>query len=328
MKEDVFLEIIKEALPESEGYIGDDTVYLPRKDTILTQDTLVENVHFKRSTISPYYLGRKSIAVNLSDIAAAGGNPAHVMISLSLPENTREKFVEEFYRGVHDICKEYDVVVIGGDLTRASEIMVSICAIGFGAGLIPASRKNAKVGDIVIVTGNFGSSRAGLEILENYETYTHTLPKDIRKKFVEAHINPVPRVKEARVLLRMAKKMTMMDASDGLADALYKICVNSDVGMTIDFNDVPFDKDMGFVTENELKIIKWILFGGEDYELVATVSPQIYQRYLDNNVPIKKIGTVIPVYGGSPCPFIETKNKILKIDSAVLKKELYSHFEG
>ncbi len=319
MKEDYFLEIIKKTLPESADFIGDDTAYIAEKDLILTQDTLIEDIHFRKSTISPYYLGRKSIAVNLSDIAAAGGVPAYALISLSMPENIEKTFIEEFYKGVHDICREYEIFVVGGDLTKSFQITISVCLVGFGNGLIPAGRKNAKAGDYVIVTGNFGSSRAGFEILENH------LASDTLLKFVEAHVNPIPRIKEGRKILEIAQTPALMDASDGLADALSKICLFSNVEMRINFDDIPYDKDLSLLAKNEEEIFKWILFGGEDYELVGTVSEQSYKKLVDSKIPVKKIGVVVSP-DNLPCPYVKFGNKIIKIDAELINKELFKHF--
>lgn len=326
MKEDLFIDLIKKTLPESAHFIGDDTAYVFKKDLIITQDTLIEDVHFRKSTISPYYLGRKSIAVNLSDIAAAGGEPCYALISLSLPEDTEQNFIEEFYKGVHDICKEYGVLVIGGDLTRAFQITISVCAIGLGNGLIPANRRNAKAGDFVIVTGNFGSSMAGLEILENKAEIENNISGEIIKKFIEAHINPVPRIKEGRIILRMAKRPALMDASDGLADALYKICVASNVSMVVNFDDIPRDKDLYTLTSNTVKIFKWVLYGGEDYELIGTVSERVYKKLMDSKIPVKKIGMVV-FPDDTPSPYIEFEGNLIKIDSEKMETEIFSHFK-
>ncbi|OGH95829.1 MAG: thiamine-phosphate kinase [Candidatus Melainabacteria bacterium GWF2_32_7] len=322
MKEDLFIELIKKNLPESAHFIGDDTAYVHKKDLILTQDTLIEDVHFRKSTISPYYLGRKAIAVNLSDIAAAGGEPSYALISLSLPENIDENFIEEFYKGVNDICSKYGVLVVGGDLTRAFQITISVCMLGFGNGLIPANRRNAKVGDYVIVTGNFGSSRAGLEILEKNR---QDVPEEIKEKFVKAHINPVPRIKEGRIILRAAKNPALMDASDGLADALSKICLFSNVAMHINFDDIPYDKDLSLVAVDKINIFKWVLFGGEDYELVGTVSEKVYKKLIDFGIFVKIIGTVVSA-DDAPYPYVKYKKKMIKIDSEIMKKEIFGHF--
>jgi len=330
MKEDLFIDLIKKMLPDSAHFIGDDTAYVHKKDLILTQDTLVEDVHFRKSTISPYYLGRKAMAVNLSDIAAAGGEPSYALISLSMPEDTDESFIEEFYKGVNDICSEYGVLVVGGDLTRAFQITISVCILGFGNGLIPANRRNAKVGDYVIVTGNFGSSRAGLEILEGKGDASlkanNVFVEKTRKKFIQAHINPVPRIKEGRIILRAAKKPALMDASDGLADALSKICLFSNVGMVINFDDIPYDKDLSLVAEDEAELFKWVLFGGEDYELVGTVSEKAYKKLITSGIFIKVIGTVVPAEDSS-CPYIKYKEKMVKIDSEMMKNEIFGHFK-
>ncbi|HSA06189.1 MAG TPA: thiamine-phosphate kinase [Candidatus Gastranaerophilales bacterium] len=328
MKEETFLNIIKSILPESVKYIGDDTAYIPEKDLILTQDTLIENVHFRHNTINPYYLGRKSVAVNLSDIAASGGIPQYILISLSMPENTDESFIKEFYKGVNSICQEYSTVVIGGDLTAAKEISISICAVGSGEGLIPASRRTAKPGDVIIVTGNFGSSATGLSLLEeifNETVAISEISEEIKKKFINSHINPVPRIAEGREILKLADKPAMMDSSDGLGDALYKICQASNVGMEIDFEEIPYDKDIWEVFADENTVINRVLFGGEDYELVATVSEEIYEK-LKKEIFVKKIGAVKSVDEKSGAYVKFKDGKSLKIDSKTLNSSAFQHF--
>ena len=328
MKEDFFINLIKNALPESVDYIGDDTAYISRKDLILTQDTLIEDVHFRKSTISPYYLGRKVVAVNFSDIAAAGGVPSYILISLSMPKEINDEFIKEFYRGVNDICNEHNAIVVGGDLTKAFQLTISVCAVGFGNGLLPASRKNAKIGDYVIVTGNFGSSRAGFEILENPEFFKEkeNVSAEIKKRFVQAHINPVPRTKEGRNILRIAKSPALMDASDGLADALNKICLLSNVSMQIDFENIPYDSALSLITDNEETLFKWVLFGGEDYELVGTVSEQNYKKLLDKKIPVKIIGKVISAED-FPCASVKIKENVVKIDADTIDRETFNHFK-
>lgn len=309
MKEEIFLDIIRRTLPESACYIGDDTAFIPEKDLILTQDTLVEDIHFRLSSITPFYLGRKAIAVNLSDIAASGGVPRYITISLSMPKNTQERFIEDFYSGVRSICKEYDVLVVGGDLTASEKITVSVCVVASGKGLTPAGRKNAKPGDVVTVTGNFGSSRAGLNILEEQPE----IRANLRAKFTEAHINPVPRLGQGRRILQAAQAPAMMDASDGLADALYKISQASGVSMEIDFGQIPYDRDI--LEFADFKTLRdWVFFGGEDYELVATMPEQVYEQ-LREEFFIRKIGLVREGCG-------------LLVDSKVFRPEgMFRHFE-
>jgi len=327
MKEEFFIDLIKNILPESRDYIGDDTAYIHKKDLILTQDTLIEDVHFRMATTSAFDLGKKAIAVNLSDIAASGGEPAYCLISLSFPENTEESFVKEFYEGVKEICTKNEVHVVGGDLTKAEKINISICMIGFGNGLTPAGRNNATPGDCVIVTGKFGSSRAGLEILEKISSEEILKNPRLYNKFIHAHTVPVPRLKEGRVILRYAKTPALMDASDGLADALSKICRASNVDMLINFDDIPYEKDLTHIFKTEQDIFNCILFGGEDFELVGTVSEEIYEKLLELKTPVTKIGTVLEAEN-TPFPAVKYKDTVIRIDEKLLNKELFNHFKG
>ncbi|MDD3012344.1 MAG: thiamine-phosphate kinase [Candidatus Gastranaerophilales bacterium] len=324
MKEDKFIGLIKNLLPESSKYIGDDTAFIEEKGLILTQDTLVEDVHFRMSTISPYDLGIKSIAVNLSDIAASGGIAEFILISLSLPESVDEDFVKRFYEGVNHICRKYDVVVVGGDLTRATKITISIAAIGFNERLQPAKRSLAKVDDVVITAGEFGSSAAGLWILESKIS---DISEDISKKFVKAHINPVPLLQEGRTIVKSCETPpALMDASDGLADALYKISLSSGVGMEINYDEIPVDKNLEAVAQKAgINSSKWVLYGGEDYGLVGTVPEFIYEKLLADNIPVKAIGRVLKMEN---CPevLIRYNDKIVKINSNTLDSEVFSHF--
>lgn len=330
MKEDNFINLIKSLLVSSTDYIGDDTAYIAEKDLILTQDTLIEDVHFRQSTISPFDLGIKSIATNLSDIAASGGIPKFVLISLSLPENIDKIFIEEFYKGVNSICAEYNVLVIGGDLTGASQIAVSITAIGYGENIIPSKRCYAKPDEIIIATGVFGSSRVGLWLLEEKKEgrETNNILPDIADKFIKAHINPVPKLKEGREIIKTSNKQTaLMDTSDGLADALYKISKQSNVSMEIEYENIPVDKDFNFIAKTiNINPFNWVFYGGEDYELVGCVSEECYNDLKSKNIQVSKIGKVISAEN-KPEVYVRYKNQNIKIDSNSIDNELFSHFK-
>jgi len=325
MKEDKFINLIKNLLPESSKYIGDDTAYIEDRGLILTQDTLVEDVHFRMSTISPYDLGIKSIAVNLSDIAASGGIAEFILVSLSLPENIDEDFVKSFYEGINHICKKYDVLVVGGDLTRASKITISIAVIGFSVGIQPAKRSLAKVDDIVITAGDFGSSAAGLWILENKIS---DISKEVSEKFIKAHVNPVPLLQEGREIVKYCSgSPALMDASDGLADALYKISLSSGVSMEVNYDEISVDKDLKEIAQKSgINPVKWVLYGGEDYGLVGTVPETTYEELLARNIPVKPIGKVIKPEN-SPEVLIRYNDEIIKINSNSLDSEAFSHFK-
>lgn len=331
MKEDNFINLIKKILPESSMYIGDDSAYISEKDLILTQDTLVEDVHFRSSTISSYDLGIKSIAVNLSDIAASGGIPKYILISLSMPENIDYDFIKSFYEGVRNICQKHNVLVVGGDLTRAPKIMISIAIIGFGDGIVSAKRSNAKIGELVIATGEFGSSGAGLWLLETQlkspELITH-ISENIKDKFIKAHINPIPRLKEGRSIVESCEvSPALMDTSDGLADALYKICFQSNVSIEINYKDIPVDKNLEFTAGiANISPDKWIFYGGEDYQLIGTVPEKCLKKLQSQNIDIKIIGKVIKS-DNNPAVYIKLNDKITIINSETLNSQLFGHFK-
>ena len=180
-----------------------------------------------------------------------------------MPENIKTDFVEEFYEGLNSICENYNVKVIGGDLTGADKIFISICAIGKKVSEYNISRKYAKAGDAVVVTGNHGESAAGLRLLcEN---------KKQPEAFIKKHLEPVARIECGISAARAAARdFAMMDTSDGFMDALSQIADASGVNLEIDFSKIPFDEDLKMFEDYE----GLIFFGGEDYQLAATVDEE------------------------------------------------------
>ena len=162
MKEKDFISIIKTTLNSS--FIGDDCAYLKDLGIVVTQDSLVEDVHFCLKFMTPYQLGYKSVMVNVSDIAASGGECKYLTVSLSLPKNVDDNFVSEFYNGAKAACGD-DIQIVGGDITGSDKVFVSVCAIGKTEGRNISSRAKAKEGYKVVVSGLHGSSAAGLKLL-------------------------------------------------------------------------------------------------------------------------------------------------------------------
>lgn len=316
MNEFEILEIINNKL-SCNSYLGDDCAFLSDLDLFITQDTLVEDVHFSMYTTSAYLLGRKSVAVNLSDIAASLSIPKYITISLSLPSNVKNNFVEEFYRGVNDICTEYDVKVVGGDITGSDKIVISVCAIGKKNSNFLSSRKFAKKGDYVLTTGFHGSSSAGLYALSNF-LY-------VDEELLAAHLNPVPRLRESSMLLNcLDSNIAVMDSSDGLIDALYKISLSSKHSIEVDINKVPVsDKLIHFSKINSLNYKEFVMWGGEDYELIVCVPENIYLK-LDNNI-FTCIGKVVnkDIF---PCVYLKDGNSKFKINADTLINKSYNHF--
>ena len=201
MKEKEFISIIKNTL--NSDYIGDDCAYLKNLGIVVTQDSLVEGVHFLKNLITPYQLGYKSMMVNISDVAASGADPKYITISLSLPSDIDTNIVKEFYEGSKAACGD-NIEIVGGDITGSEKIFISVCAIGSTFGRNISSRKNALVGQKVIVSGNHGSSNAGLKQLlsEKFE----------QKNFIKTHLEPISQVDFSKnIETKVKENYEMMD---------------------------------------------------------------------------------------------------------------------
>ena len=310
MKEIDFLRIISNTL-QNNKYLGDDCAYLEDLDIYITQDTLVEDVHFTMNTISAYELGIKSIAVNLSDLASCAALPKYLTISLSLPKTINNNFIKEFYNGVNTMCQQYKTKVVGGDLTKSEKIIISICAIGKKIAKYKAARQLARPNDVIITTGPHGESAAGLKLLPQ------------KTPFTSKHLTPEPRVEHGIKLGQICTRdFAMMDTSDGLADALYKIATESKVKLSVDFSKIPFNPKLKEYFSIDYK--KLILWGGEDYELVACIKESDYNR-LDKN-KFFKIGTVTEK-SGTGFVMIKDKKNEYTINEKTFDENSYKHFE-
>lgn len=301
MKEKEFITIIKNTL--NSPYIGDDCAYLKDLGIVVTQDSLVEDIHFSTKFISAFDLGFKAVMVNVSDVVASGAEPKYLTVSLSLPSNVKEDFVEEFYNGCKKACGN-DVQIVGGDITGSEKIYISISAIGKTLGRNISSRKNAKIGQKVIVSGIHGSSSAGLKLLLE--------GKNSPEKFIKSHINPVAQVEFGKNISTTVKEpYAMMDTSDGLMDGLSTIANESGVLLDIDFDKIPYDKDIEqFENWQDL-----VLFGGEDYQILATV-PQNFQGGFEIGVVKEGLGVNLKL-----------RDKITHYSKQDVEKKVFNHFK-
>ena len=326
MRELELLKLIKNELTDN-SYIGDDTAYLEELGIVVTTDTLIEDVHFRLKTTSPFDLGFKSMAVNLSDIASDGAIPAYAFVSLSLPDYCNENFVKEFYDGMKELCVRHGVTIAGGDITRADKLFINITLIGKTENLKPARRCNAKVGDIVIATGFYGISKAGFEILEHEEKFVDVFPDFILEKYKKAHRKPEPHLGFGRIILQNSKVTpAMMDTSDGLADALFKIAQSSKVEIEVEKDLIPTDNDIDEVAKIlNANSLDWILFGGEDYTLVATVEEEVANKLAVKNIPIRKIGKVTNNHNEGIVKIL-SDGATLIIDEQIVEQKCFNHF--
>lgn len=301
MKEKEFITIIKNTL--NSPYIGDDCAYLKDLGIVVTQDSLVEDIHFSTKFISAFDLGFKAVMVNVSDVVASGAEPKYLTVSLSLPSNVKEDFVEEFYNGCKKACGN-DVQIVGGDITGSEKIYISICAIGKTLGRSISSRKNAKIGQKVIVSGIHGSSSAGLKLLLE--------GKNSPEKLIKSHINPVAQVEFGKNISTTVKEpYAMMDTSDGLMDGLSTIANESGVLLDIDFDKIPHEKDIEqFENWQDL-----VLFGGEDYQILATV-PQNFQGGFEIGVVKEGLGVNLKL-----------RDKITHYSKQDVEEKVFNHFK-
>ena len=260
MKEQDILNTISKII--GNDYIGDDCAYLKDIGIVVTQDSLIENIHFKRNWYTPYQLGYKSIAVNISDILASGAVPKYITIALSLPRSIDNNFVKQFYEGA-TACL-HGASIVGGDITGSeNDIVISVTAIGTTLNRYISSRKNAKIGYVIVTKGNHGVSALGLNELINNGS---------NQDFINSHIKPELEFEFAEsIATTVSKPYAMMDTSDGLCDALFKIAESSNVKISVDYNKIPH---LNSSTKEQ------VLFGGEDYKLVAAI-PAEYLKYIN-----------------------------------------------
>ncbi len=240
--------------------VGDDAAVLPTepgKSIVITSDVLVDGVHFSDRTTPPEAAGWRAIAANLSDLAAMGASPLGITVGLGLPKTTPVEWVEKLYQGMADCLNQYGGALVGGDLCRSPVITVAITAFGQVDPNRVIQRSTAQPGDAIFVTGFHGSSRAGLEML------LHSDPAPERASLIRAHQYPIPRFD----IPQLTSRVSGMDSSDGLADAVLQICRMSGVGAKLDRALIPIDPALKQWVTAE-KAMEWALYGGEDFQLV------------------------------------------------------------
>lgn len=271
------IEKIRQAsLRKSNGLqkaIGDDCCEVTAPGSFLiTTDTLVDSVHFDVDFHPPHLLGRKSIAVNLSDIAAMGGKPRFALLSLCLPDSLEWNWISDWLDGALEILQEYDCVLIGGDTVKGSELVLTVTVLGEPVGTGAVYRDGAGEGDTVWVSGPLGSAGGGLALLTHNKTQPDSLDLSRWDVLLNEHLNPVPQVELGVELAQSGLLTAMQDISDGLATDLAHLCKASEVSAIIYDENLPFLPELSTATE-VLGLISedLILRSGEDYQLVFTV---------------------------------------------------------
>jgi thiamine-monophosphate kinase len=250
--------------------IGDDAAVLapePGLETVVTTDLLVEGVHFDLTWSTPELLGRKALAVALSDVAAMGAIPRAAFVSLAVPARLDDAFLEAFYSGVLQFADRFVTTLAGGDLSSSpGPLVIDSVLVGEVEPGRALCRSGAREGDLVYVSGALGSSAAGLRQLRSGMTLdTATTGMDLDA--IRSHVAPMPRVELGRALLLTSAASAAIDVSDGFSSDLTHICEESGVGAVVDAAALP--------THHTLDDA---LHGGEQYELIFAAPPAFTQR--------------------------------------------------
>jgi thiamine-monophosphate kinase len=275
--------------------IGDDVAVIEtaNKALLITTDILIEGIHFDRSWIDPYRLGKKALVVNLSDIAAMGGTPKYFLISLGLPKDLSLSFISSFYQGLKEEARRFCVDLLGGDTSLSQKIVINICLLGEEKKKDLLFRRGARVGDNLFVTGTLGDAALGLKILQKKGLMRG--PKGL----IERQLSPYPRIQLGQAIAKRRCATAMIDVSDGLLIDTTHLLEESGVGARIWEERVPlsrlYRKWIHFYSKG---LYQMALCGGEDYELLFTAPPEkrkaISSLAFSLKVPITDIGKILP----------------------------------
>jgi thiamine-monophosphate kinase len=282
--------------------IGDDVAVLEMggmgtKALLVTTDILIEDIHFDLSWTDPYQLGRKALAVNLSDIASMGGTPKYFLISIGLPKNLPLSFVSSFYRGLKKEAKRFRVELIGGDTSLSQKIVINICLLGEGRRKDLLFRRGAIVGDDLFVSGTLGDAALGLRILQQKGKVKGA------EALIKKHLSPFPRLELGQDIAKHHWATAMIDVSDGLLIDTSHLLQESGVGVRVWEDQIPLSRlYRKWIHSFSKDPFRFALSGGEDYELLFTAPPERRERISSIarslSIPITRIGEILPIKEG------------------------------
>lgn len=287
--------------------IGDDCAVIKYKKNrclLITTDMMVENDHFSLKWHTPFLVDNKLMEANVSDIVAMGGTPKYAFVSMSIKKDTEVNFVDEFYNGLYWSAKKHEVHILGGDTTHGTEYVFNIALLGEVETRLLRLRSGAKLGDLICVTGDLGGSTAGLNLLQFG-----------KEGFFDNYLKVKSRsAKEAKIIARYAT--SMIDVSDGLASEIKHICEESKVGAEIYYDKIPLSKETmlsGNILEMDPR--DFALYGGEDFELVFTISKENIANLRSNFNDFTVVGKIV-----------EGDIVLLKNGQKIEIKKGYDHF--
>jgi thiamine-monophosphate kinase len=279
-------------LPQSRRTLlgpGDDcAIFAPsRASQLITIDSMVEGVHFNLKWGTPELLGARSLTVNLSDIAAMGGKPTACVVNLAIRPGLNRVFFDRLYRGLGEAAAVTAVDIVGGNITRADQLSITIALFGESTGS-PMLRKNARPGDAIYVTGTVGDAALGLRLLSGKSRARGRT----RKFLIDRFLNPTARLDAGRALARIRPTPAAIDLSDGLWQDLGHVLERSGVGAEIDPALLPLSPAYRAVAGTDAS---YALVGGEDYELLFCTRPRLSEAALSRRlgVNVRRIGKIV-----------------------------------
>lgn len=289
--------------------IGDDAAVLEVVSPIwwhLTADLLAEGVHFDLRSSTLESIGYRAAMANLSDLAAMGAAPRYLLISLAIPQQVSQSHIYDFYRGLMKACRPYDVALIGGDTSGSKTgLFLSITLLGTTTRRRALFRHGAQVGDQLYVSGTLGDSLAGLRLLthdtcsRSSEKKRSRLSRLHRQFLIRRHLQPTARVAEGQWLNNRRLASAAIDLSDGLSGDLRHLCEESGVGAEVDIDNLPLSSACrAYAKACGISPVQLAITGGEDYELLFTVSPRsrhpLERQARARGYRLTRIGTIRP----------------------------------
>lgn len=309
--------------------IGDDAAILKTRQgqqLLISTDVFIEGVHFDLASQAPKDVGWRAGVANLSDVAAMGGSPLYLLVSMAVPVRIPPKNIRELYRGLKDACAPCHVELIGGDTSSSpSHMFLSLTIVGSVRANRALTRHGAEVGDHIYVTGTVGDSNAGLRILQTRSNNLRRFSPSTAEKFlIRRHVRPTPRIRIGRLLVDRKLAHAAIDLSDGLSSDVGHVCEESQVGVEIRGKALPLSSQLrAFARQNNLDPMELALQGGEDYELLFTAPAKHHQKVLNvsrqTKVPISCIGEIKPKTFGQQLELPEGRKQ-------KLAKKSFNHF--
>ena len=323
-----FIEMVKPSHHNQASLIlgiGDDAaVYesTPKLREVICVDTMIEGVHFTKDTLSAFQIGRKALAINVSDLAAMGAIPRFYLVSIAIPPEWNDQELADLYVGMEKLARTFNMDLIGGDTVSAKDsLVISVTAVGQVEDHVELYRSQAEAGDAVFVTGYVGTSAAGLELL--LKEGLNGSFNEGERQLVQIHQEPNPQIKAGRLCAEMSTRISLNDISDGVASEAHEIAAASDVTLTLFADSIPYHPAMQSVYSNEQKRLEFACNGGEDFQLIGTIAKQNLQTLIkkgkEAGVQICHIGEVQPK--AEHLVYIQRDNK-----TEPLKKDGFNHF--